>query len=153
MGLVDKLRESHRPAALLVYGDHKPWLGDQREVYDALGINLDMGTEEGLLDYLSTEYLLWINPAAEALLDREIRGQGPTVSPCYLMNVIFEQLGWEGNAFLKLMDEYRQVMPVVSSVGRYIVDGQLVATIPEERLSLMQEFLTVQDYWKNNFLQ
>ena len=153
MSLVDKLRESQRPAALLVYGDHKPWLGDQREVYDALGINLDMGTEDGLFNYLTTEYLLWINPAAQALLGKEIVGQGPTVSPCYLMNIVFEQLGWEGSAFSKLMDEYRRVMPVVSSVGRYIVDGQLVAKIPEERLSLMQEFLTVQDYWKNHFLQ
>jgi len=153
MDLVDKLRESERPAALLIYGDHKPWLGDQRQVYDALGINLDMGTEDGLANYLSTQYLLWINPAAEALLGKEIRGQGPTISPCYLMNLVFEQLGWEGNAFSKLMDEYRQVMPVVSIVGRYIVDGQLVSDIPEDRLTLMQDFLKVQQLWKSEFLQ
>ena len=67
------------------------------------------------------------------------------------MNIVFEQLGWEGTAFSKLMDEYRQVMPVVSIVGRYVVDGQLVAAVPEERLELMQEFLTVQDDWKTKF--
>ena len=112
-----------------------------------------MGTEDGLVNYLSTQYLLWINPAAEALLGKEIRGQGPTISPCYLMNLVFEQLGWEGNAFSKLMDEYRQVMPVVSIVGRYIVDGQLVSDIPEDRLTLMQDFLKVQQLWKSEFLQ
>ena len=152
MSLVDKLRESDRPAALLIYGDHKPWLGDQREVYDALGINLDLGTEEGLFNYLTTQYLLWINPAAEAVLGKEIRGEGPTISPCYLMNIVFEQLGWEGSAFSKLMDEYRQVMPVISIVGRYVVDGKLVSSIPEERQDLAQQFLSVQDLWKHSFL-
>ncbi|MBR5536634.1 MAG: LTA synthase family protein [Clostridia bacterium] len=153
MWLVENLRNSDRPAALLVYGDHKPWLGDQQEVYKDLGISLDLGTEEGLLNYLTTPYLLWINPAAEALLGKEIRGTGPAVSPCYLMNLVFEQLGWEGNAFSKLMDDYRQVMPVISTVGRYVVDGRLVSAIPEERQAMAQEFLSVQDLWKHRFLQ
>ena len=148
---LDQLRESERPVAVLLYGDHKPWLGDNKEVYADLGISLDLSTEEGVLNYLTTEYVIWINPAAEKLLGRQIRGQGPTVSPCYLMNVLFEQLGWEGNGFLKLMEEYRQVMPVISTTGRYIIDGQFTADVPEERSLLVEEFRNVQQLWKTEY--
>jgi len=151
--LLDKLRESERPVAVVLYGDHKPWLGDSKEVYADLGIDLDMSEEEGFFNYLTTEYVLWINPAAERLLGRQIRGQGPTISPCYLMNIIFEQLGWEGSAFSKLMDEYRQVMPVISTTGRYVIDGQFTADVPENRSLLVEEFLRVQSLWKTEYLQ
>lgn len=151
MELVEQLRESERPAALLVYGDHKPWLGDSREVYAQLGIDLDTGTEQGFYNYLTTEYLLWVNPAAEALLGREIVGEGPTISPCYLMNILFEQLGWEGSAFSKLMDDYRQVMPVISTTGRYVIDGQFVDDVPAGREEFLEEFLKVQELWKTEY--
>lgn len=150
--LVDKLRESERPIALVLYGDHKPWLGNEREVYDALGLSLDMSTEEGFYNYSTTEYLIWINPAAEAVLGRQIRGQGPTISPCYLMNVIFEQLGWEGTAYSKKMEEYRQVMPVITTTGRFVIDGELVTQVPEEHMEMAEEFRKLHSLWKTESL-
>ena len=150
--LLDQLRESERPVAVVLYGDHKPWLGNEREVYEALGISLEMSTEEGFYNYSNTEYLLWINPAAEAVLGKEIRGEGPTISPCYLMNVVFEQLGWEGTAFSKKMDEYRQVMPVITTTGRFLIDGQLVTRVPAQHMEMATEFRKLHNLWKTQQL-
>jgi hypothetical protein len=149
--LLDELRQSERPIAVVIYGDHKPWLGNNKEVYADLGINLDMSTEDGFFNYLTTDYLIWINPAAEQVLGREIKGQGPTISPCYLMNVVFEQLGWEGTAFSKLNDRYRQVMPVMSTTGHYVIEGQYCSEIPEEWESLAEQLRKVHDFRKYNF--
>ena len=149
--LLDELRESERPVAVVIYGDHKPWLGNNKEVYADLGINLDMSTEDGFYNYLTTDYLIWANPAAEQLLGREIEGQGPTISPCYLMNVVFEQLGWEGTAFSKLNDQYRQTLSVMSTTGHYVINGQYTSQIPAEVEALVEEFTAVHDFRKYNF--
>lgn len=69
------------------------------------------------------------------------------------MNLVFQQLGWEGPAFMQAMTGMMNVFPIVSSVsGLTMVDGQLMSDIPEDRQALFQEFLYLQQYWRNEFL-
>lgn len=150
--LVEQLRNDPDPVVLLVYSDHLPWMGDGNAFYDELGLDLDTGTEAGFRNYYTTEYLIWANDAAKAVLGNDFVGEGPTVSPCYLMNLLFEQCGWEGPAFMQAMDELRQVFPVVTTNGYYVVDGQLVTRIPEERQELFRQFEYLQYYWRSRFL-
>ena len=126
--MVDTLRARKEPVVLVVYGDHKPWLGDSGRTYTALGIDLFETNDESFYNYYNTEYLIWANDAAKEQLNKEFRGQGPMISPCYLMNLLFEQCGWEGPSFLKLSNEVRAALPVITNNGRCVAEGALIPT-------------------------
>lgn len=153
MELVERLRADPEPVVLVTFGDHLPWMGDGNAFYEEMGIDVDPGTEEGFYRHYTTRYLIWANGAARALLGKDLQGQGPDISPCYLMNLVFQQLGWEGPAFMQAMTGMMNMFPVVSSAsGLTMVDGRLTADIPEDRRALFQEFLYLQQYWRNEFL-
>ena len=126
LAMAELLREDKTPWVLVFFGDHKPWLGDQNSVYAALSIDLESETETAFHNYYDTEYLIWANDAAKERLGADFTGEGPTVSPCYLMNLVFEECGWEGPSFLKLSEELRALLPVVSTKDRYLQNGVLV---------------------------
>ena len=149
---IDRLREDPAPVVLVTFGDHLPWMGDGGEFYGEMGIDVDPISEEGFFTHYSTRYLIWANDAARELLGSDVQGEGPDVSPCYLMNLVFQQLGWEGPPFMQAMDEMMAVFPVVSIKGRYVVDGLLTDEIPPERADMFQQFLYLQQYWQDEFL-
>ena len=150
--LMDKLRADPEPVVLVTFGDHLPWMGDGNAFYQEMGIDIDLGSDDGFLRYYSTRYLIWANDAAKAVLGSDVRGEGPDISPCYLMNLVFRQLGWEGPAFLQAMDGMMGVFPVVTTNDRYVVDGALVNEIPPQREALFRDFLYLQQYWRTEFL-
>ena len=127
-------------------------MGDGNVFYDELGMDIDPGTEEGFRRHYTTRYLLWANAAAREVLDNDFTGDGPTVSPCYLMNLLFDQCGWTGPAFMQAMEDMRQVFPVVTTHGCYVVDGDFTDSIPAARRELFDQFRYLQHYWRNEFL-
>ncbi len=150
--LMDRLRKDPEPVVLVTFGDHLPWMGDNKSFYEEMGVNLDLSTEEGFLNHFSTRYLIWANDAAKEVLGSSVQGEGPDISPCYLMNLVFRQLGWKGPAFTQAMDRLMDIFPVVSIKDRYVVDGRLVEEIPPERGDLFQGLLYLQQYWRDEFL-
>lgn len=156
MDFVDRLRSTDRPVVLLIYGDHNPTLGSDinnytTAAYTHYGIDMNPASEEGFMDYYSTEYLIWANDAAQRVLGRELTGTGPTVSPCYLMNVLFDVLGWKGPAYMQAMHDYMDIFPVVSTHGRISVDGKLVQSIPAEYTNRYRDYTCLEYYWKTEF--
>ena len=150
--LVDYFRQEEEPVVLLFYGDHNPWLGDGNSVYEALGMNLDLSTEEGFYNYYSTRYLFWANDAAKACLDREFQGEGPTISPNYLMTLLFDLCGWEGSAYLQATREIMAQIPVINTAtGLYVEDGTLTDRLSAEGEALMTRFRQLQYYYRKNF--
>ncbi|MCI9317729.1 MAG: LTA synthase family protein [Oscillospiraceae bacterium] len=150
--LMDRLRSDPDPVVLVTFGDHMPWMGDSNAFYDEIGMNIDPGEEEGFYNHYATRYLIWANDAAREIIGRDLRGDGPDISPCYLMNLVFQQLGWEGPAFMQAMEPMMETFPVVSTKGRYQVDGELVESIPEDRKDLFRQFLYMQYYWSREFI-
>lgn len=149
--LVDELRVREEPVVLVLFGDHKPWLGDNNSVYTELGVNLDRDTEEGFYHYYSTTYIFWANDAAKQALGKNFSGIGPDLSPCFLMNELFEQCGWIGPAFMQLTDTVKQVVPVVHGSGVYLEGGALTATLTPGRQALLDTYQEVQYYWRKHF--
>ena len=158
--LVERFRSSDRPIVLLTYGDHKATLGKDinnytTSAYTHFGMDLDLSTEEGFFNYYSTDYVIWMNDAARELLGVAGDGPeiGPTISPCYLMNVLFDTLDWgKGPAYLQAMEEMKTVFPVYSTKGRISVDGKIGTVIPGvwvKQYHLMQSLCY---YWQTNFL-
>ena len=152
MKLVDQLRAEEEPVVLILFSDHLPWMGDSNIYYDEMGMDISGDTEESFLRHYTTEYLIWANDAAKAVLDCDFVGEGPTVSPCYLMDVAFDLMGWEGPAFMQAMEDLREVFPVVTTHGCYVVDGVFTDAIPPERRDLFDQFLYLQYYWTNEFI-
>lgn len=148
MDMVDSLRDDDAPWVVVFFGDHKPWLGDQNSVYIDLGIDLNSENDEGFYNYYSTEYLIWANRAAKEKLGSDFVGEGPVISPCYLMNVLFELCGWEGPSYMKLSDQVMFLLPVVSSKDCYLENGRLIAgtEMSEQARDAYRQMLWAQYY-------
>ncbi len=149
---IDRLREVSEPVVLVTFGDHLPWMGDGNVFYDEMGMNVNASEDEGFYQRYTTRYLIWANDAAKEIIGHDLAGEGPAVSPCYLMNLVFEQLGWDGPGFMQAMDEMMEVFPIASTTGRTMTDGVLAGQVPEERLELYRRFQHLQFYWRNEFL-
>ena len=141
MEMVDTFRASDEPIVLVVFGDHKPWLGNGNSVYADLGIDLSQDTPESFYHYWSTRYLIWANSAAKEALGTELVGEGPDISPCFLMNVLFEQLGWSGDAYMQAVNQCREALPVIHNYGACLTaGGQLVRELSDEQAELVRRF-------------
>ncbi len=152
MRFVEQLRKDEEPIVLVLFSDHLPWMGDGNAYYNEMGMDFTQGTEEANKMQYTTEYLIWANDAAKERLKSEFVGEGPMISPCYLMNLLFEQCSWKGPAFMQAMNETMKIMPVVALSWTFVIDGQFCHGIPQERLEMYQNFSNLQYYWKNKFL-
>ena len=150
--LKDELEAMDEPVVLVVYGDHKPWLGDDSVTYSELGINLDRSTTEGFRNYYTTRYLIWANDAAKEICGSSFVGEGPDISPCYLMNELFSQLGWEGTAYMKFMNDMESSLPVINTSGFYLADGAVTDSLSGSLLEQKRMIGDVQYYMRRNFL-
>lgn len=149
---LDELAQEERPVVVVIYGDHKPWLGDGNSAYEELGVNLDVSTEEGFRNYYATDYLIWANDAAKAALDRDFTGTGPELSSCFLMNEVFAQCGYTGNAYLQATDEIRSVLPVITSVGKYVdASGTICTELTDAQQEALNTFRCLEYYWATEF--
>ena len=135
---IEHLRVDEQPMIVLFYGDHKPWFGDQ--AYEELGLHITMETQKGMEDYLSTPYVIWANPAAKQMLEVTMSGDAPTVSPGYLMNVLFDELSWNGPAFMQYTREVMAHIPVICNRGGYIVDGVYTQALNAQWNTSLKEY-------------
>ncbi|MCD7776198.1 MAG: LTA synthase family protein, partial [Firmicutes bacterium] len=147
--LMEKLRDDDTPVVLIVFADHMPWMGDGSIYYTELGVDISTSTDEGFYNHYTTEYLIWGNEAAKKVLGVDFTGTGPTVSPCFLMNVLFDTLGWDGPSYMQATDDIMSVMPVITTTGRYMINGELVTSIPDEYSDLYTRFLYI-EYYRNH---
>lgn len=150
--LMEQLRKDPEPVVLVTFGDHLPWMGDGNIYYEEMGMDVNASSDEGFYRRYTTRYLIWANEAAKEILGHDVQGEGPAISPCYLMNLLFDQLGWEGPGFMQAMDEMMEVFPIATTTGLTMTDGVLADEIPEERKELYREFQRLQHYWRNEFL-
>lgn len=152
LNFVHVLEQEKEPVVVVLFSDHLPWMGDGNIFYSEMGIDFSQQSETIEQIQYTTEYLIWANKAAKDILDNDFAGEGPTISPCFLMNVLFEQCSWEGPVYMRVMNEIREVIPVVSTSGKYVVDGNFVYEIPEDRKELYRKFECTQFYWRNHFV-
>ena len=136
---------------MLVFGDHKPWLGDGNSVYRELGVDLNPVTWEGFTNYYATPYLLWANDAAEELLGHEISGEGPALSPGFLMKLVFDQLGWQGDRYMQLSDRVYQLTPVMHTGGYYLEDGRFTSSPSAETSAVLRDLSWLEYYRDSRF--
>ena len=154
LALLDELRDAEEPVVVLLYGDHKPWMGDYESCYAELGIDTNVSKMKGMVNYYGTEYVIWANEAAKAVLEDDMQGEGPLLGATFLMNELFAKLGWKGDAHMQMMEDVRSELQTVSSIGYYITDGKLLFTgaLSDEQDALVNRMLKAQYYWKRHFV-
>lgn len=148
--LHDAFQESDQPTVMVLFGDHNPVFGSGSDGYEMIGINMDVGTEEGFLNYYTTPYVFWANDAAKELYQGELpTGEGATISPNFLMNELFHYLGWEGNAYMKYTDDLAKELPVIHSSWK-LSNHVWTQEISEEQQKLLNIFQMVEYYYVYN---
>lgn len=144
--LTEYLDSLDEPVVLLLYGDHKPWLGNNSSVYKELGIDLNTAQPEGFRNYYGTWYMIWANHSAKLKLDNAFVGEGPDLSPCFLMNKVFEMCGWEGSAYMQAMRESADGLPVIHTTGWYEENGELCTALSPMGQALEERFQNLSAY-------
>ena len=145
--LTDRLRNDESPVVLVLFGDHKPWLGDGSFVYDELGVSLDRDTEEGFYNYYGTPYLIWANDAAKAALDSDFTGDGGNFSPMFLGEKLFTLCNWQGSPTIQAQRRLLDAgIDVVHALGLVRENGVLTASPSEGARRALDEYLKLQYY-------
>ncbi len=148
---IDELRSDPDPVVVVLYGDHNPWLGNGNSVYIELGVDLDVSEEQGFYNYFSTEYLIWANDAAKDALGVDPKGVGPTVSACFLMNVLFDECGLgKGPAYMQFTTDFMKGSPVVNTTGFYLEKGKITSEPSAGLSDSLGEFRIVEYYRKHH---
>ena len=149
--LADYFRDCEEPVVLVFFGDHMPWMGNGNSGYTDMGLNLDLGDQEGFMNYYSTRYYIWANDAAKAVTGNDFVGEGEAISPCFLMSKVFDLCGWEGPAYMQAMRPISQRLPVIQSLGNYMEGGVITQTLSPEGAELAADFSSLEYYWQNHF--
>lgn len=143
---ISSFRDSSEPVVIVLFGDHKPWLGDNSTVYTELGIDLSRTTDESFYNYYCTQYTIWANDAAKEVLGCDFTGEGETMSPCFLMMKLFDLCSYEGDSYMQALRELFESVDIVNSSGRYREDGLLTDTLSEGAREKLDKVLYMQYY-------
>ena len=147
----DHYRASEDPTVIVLFGDHKPWLGDNSSVYAELGIDLNYtDPEEGFRNYYGTRYLIWANDAAKQVLGNTFAGEGRALGPYFLMDQLFRECGWEGPAYMQAVRACSSEVPVLSVSGLFMKDG-VVTNDLGDAAGLVRQFRELEYYERKHF--
>ncbi|MDR0818986.1 MAG: LTA synthase family protein [Oscillospiraceae bacterium] len=140
--------ERDEPVIFIVFGDHNPWLGNNGEVYSNLGISFSNGND-GFEAYYSVPYLIYANEAAKRILGVEYVGEGPQISPCFLMGMVFELGDMGGDNYMNAANELMRTTPVIHHAGVMMIDGKWGVYKDKE----VDSFRRIQYYRRHNFTE
>lgn len=144
--LTQELERRDMPVVLVLFGDHKPWMGNGGSVYAELGVDFDVSTLTGFRNYYSTPYLIWANSAAKRTLGADFIGDGGEFSPCFLMARLFDECAWDGSGFMQFSRTMREISPLVHERELFLQDGVLTSILNDTDRSFYLSFLGAQYY-------
>lgn len=128
--LTDDFAARNEPVVLVYYGDHLPYIGDNRQGYTELGTDYAQSETEQANPEAAYEvpYLIWANEAAVEALDWDNAVSGldlsDTISASFLGNVVLELTGrGEDSAWFDFLGDLRREMPVVQKDFVQLSDG------------------------------
>lgn len=144
--MVEEIERLDQPTVVVLFGDHKPWMGNGDSVYLELGVDFDRSQRAGFENYYGTPYLIWANSAAKEVLDADFVGEGGDFSPCFLMPKLFDLCGWEGPGFMQLSRQMRSITPLVHARGLFLKEEELTDALSPEEGRFYLDFLGAQYY-------
>ena len=150
--LFDRFRHEEEPTMIVIFGDHNPWLGYGNTVYNMLDIDLDLEGVEGFKNYYQTPYLIWGNEAAKKILNKDLVGEGKSVSPNILMSEVFDYLDWEGNQYIQFIGDMKKTIDVNHELF-FKENGEFTKELTEENSEIWNSFVNLEHYYSNKFMK
>ena len=149
---IDALRHDPAPVVVVLFGDHKPWLGNGHSVYHELGINIDGSTDEGFLNFFSTPYIIWANYAAREVAGHDFIGEGRSFSPGFLMVEVFSLLHWDGEAYMQALRRLMETVDVIHApLGKFRENGMITRELSSEAEQQLRNLRMMEIYRRLNF--
>lgn len=142
---IEELRDQDDPVVVVLFGDHKPWLGDNSVVYDEVGIDLKWKTDFTFDNIFRTQYLIWANDAARETLGNDFCGEGGTISPCFLMMKLFDACGWAGDSNMAAMRELYEQVDVVHDKF-YQKNEEYIWELPADKQAVVDQYKKFEYY-------
>lgn len=143
--LTEFYSEQSEPVLLVFFGDHLPYLGDNRQGYAELGLPAASvtGGEDPFAAY-TAPVLFWCNDAAAEALDfanaieaLDLPADG-RISACYLGAVVLELTGrGEVSPWFAFLNEMRRELPVLHNGYYESADGEIITEPTAEEAALV----------------
>ena len=143
--LTEFYSEQSEPVLLVFFGDHLPYLGDNRQGYAELGLPAASvtGGEDPFAAY-TAPVLFWCNDAAAEALDfanaieaLDLPADG-RISACYLGAVVLELTGrGEVSPWFAFLNEMRRELPVLHNGYYEGADGEITTEPTAEEAALV----------------
>lgn len=137
--------EQSEPVLLVFFGDHLPYLGDNRQGYAELGLPAASvtGGEDPFAAY-TAPVLFWCNDAAAEALDfanaieaLDLPADG-RISACYLGAAVLELTGrGEVSPWFAFLNEMRRELPVLHNGYYESADGEITTEPTAEEAALV----------------
>lgn len=148
--LTDHFEDHEEPVILIFFGDHKPWLGEEDLGYKTYGIDTNLNTLEGYLNYYKTPFVIYGNKMAKEMFGKNFNSKVGIMSPQFLMNYLLDYLGIEGDEYNQYISHIAKKVKV-SGEGIYKINGEFKSDLTEEEKNLIREYFEVQYYRVDNF--
>lgn len=143
--LTEFYSEQSEPVLLVFFGDHLPYLGDNRQGYAELGLPAAnvAGGEDPFAAY-TVPVLFWCNDAAAEALDfanaieaLDLPADG-RISACYLGAAVLELTGrGEVSPWFAFLNEMRRELPVLHNGYYESADGEITTEPTSEEAALV----------------
>lgn len=143
--LTEFYSEQDEPVLLVFFGDHLPYLGDNRQGYAELGLPAAnvAGGEDPFAAY-TAPFLIWCNDAAAEALDFETAIESldlpndGRISACYLGAAVLELTGrGEVSPWFAFLNEMRRELPVLHNGYYESTDGEITTEPTAEEAALV----------------
>ncbi len=150
--LINYFDNEEEPVIIILFGDHNPFLGDNALAYNELGINLDLSTIDGFLNYYQTPYIIHANNSAKEVFNKSFVGTGDTISPMFLMNILFNYCELSGNEYLQYMENMRETIDVIND-NYYKINDDFISPeeISKDIKDKIEEYKFINYYYVKNF--
>ena len=96
------------------------------------------------------QYFIYGNNAAKEKIGKSFVGKANTISPNFLMNELFEYIGFKGNEYLKYTSEIKRHIDVFSN-DYYKEDGKYILKNETKYQNIINEFQKVNYYYATNY--
>ncbi len=140
------------PVVVVMFGDHKPWFGEKSTGYEMMGINMDVSTEQGFLNYYKTPYFIWANDSAKAALGNDFKGKKDDISPNFLMPELFEEMGIKGNEYMQYITDLKADIDV-NNEHYFKESGKYTKQLTPENKKKSEDFVNLEYYYSRNFIE
>ncbi len=134
--LIDYFSQREEPVVLAFYGDHLPYLGDNKQAYMELGSEVAMAenTQKNVLCSYETPYIIWGNSAAAKTLnwDSTVSSlqlpEDGILSAAFLGQTILELTGRAGESpWFDFLGSLRRISPVVQKDTYVLSNGAIIS--------------------------